>query len=165
MADWFECKVKYDKLDEYGKDQTVSESYVIDAVSFTEAESRLVKLLETEITSNFIVAGISKLKVSEIVPSDGADYWYKTKVAFVDIDEKSGKEKKTINQILVAANDFKQSLENLEKNLETLLIPYEITAINSTKIIDVVPYDAVEYEIESRNLTKLDPEDERYIAE
>ena len=106
MHNWFECKIKYEKMDEYGKEKPVSESYVVDALSFTEAESRLIKMLEGEIPDEFIVTGISKAKLDEIVPAEEADYWYKCKVILKDMDEKSGKEKKIQNQILVAADDF-----------------------------------------------------------
>ena len=39
MHNWFECKVTYEKMMENGL-QKVSEPYLVDALSFTEAEAR-----------------------------------------------------------------------------------------------------------------------------
>lgn len=166
MENWFECKVKYEQLDEYGKETPVSESYMIDALTFTEAESRLIKLVAGVIPSEFIVTGISKAKLSEVVPAESADYWYKCKVVFKDIDEKSGKEKSSANQILVAADDFKSALQNLEKSLEGTLVPWEIQQMALTKVADVFPYNSEEKELEGRTpLSALSDDDRTYIDE
>lgn len=164
MENWFECKVKYDQLDEYGKESPVSESYMIDALTFTEAESRLIKLVDGEIPSEFAVTGIAKAKLSEVVPSESTDYWYKCKVIFKDIDEKSGKEKSSANQILVAADDFNSALRNLEKSLEGTLIPWEVQQISLTKVADVFPYNSEEKELDGKvPLSELSHEDQDYI--
>ena len=72
MYNWFECKIKYEKMDEYGKEKPVSESYIVDALSFTEAENRLIKMLEGEIPDEFIVTGIAKEKPDDSGPQDSA---------------------------------------------------------------------------------------------
>ena len=141
MAGWYECKIKYETTDLYGKSKTVSELYLIDAVSFTEAETRLYKMLKDEINVDFIVSGIRPTKASEIVPSDSVDIkWYKAKVIY--IDEDSGKEKRTGLFMYVAGNNISEALEGLIKSLSTILIPYEIDSIGLTKIIDIFPYSA-----------------------
>ncbi len=161
MQNWFECKVKYDKVDEYGKEKPHSESYVIDALSFTEAESRLTKMVEGEIPPEFTIAGITKARLTEIYPQEDADYWYKSKVIFKDIDEKSGKEKSIQNQILVAGDNFQDALAHLEKNLEPVLVPWEIHQLSLTKIVDVLPYSVEENDETAQTLSS---EDESYIS-
>lgn len=164
MENWFECKVKYEKIDEFGKQAPVSESYMVDALSFTEAESRLFKLLEGEVPAEFIVIGIAKAKLNDVVPAENADYWYKCKVIYKDIDEKSGKEKSIGNQILVAAGDFNSALENLEKSLDTMLVPWEIHQISLTKVVDVFPYnDSDEGKVVATHVEPLSETDENYI--
>ncbi len=162
MQNWFECKVKYQKIDEYGKEKPHSESYVIDALSFTEAESRLNKMVEGEIPPEFVVAGITKAKLTEIYPQEDADYWYKSKVIFKDVDENSGKEKSIQNQILVAGDNFQDALAHLEKNLEPVLVPWEIHQLSLTKIVDVLPYSIDEEDSEKEELSL---EDKNYVSE
>lgn len=162
MQNWFECKIKYQKINEYGQEKPVAESYLVDALSFTEAESRLIKMLETELSEEFMVTGITKAKLEEVIPEEGADYWYKGKVVYKDIDEKSGKEKSTQHQVLVAANDFKSAFENMSRSQEQVLVPWEIHQLSLTKIVDVLPYEVEESE-QNKNNEELSREDETYI--
>ena len=148
MTTWFECKLKYDMTDEYGKSKSVSEGYLVDAVSFTEAEARVHKILTDEIPYSFIVSGIRKAKIDEIVFSDLEDIkWYKSRVVYVDVDEKSGKEKKTGHVIYVAGTDLTEALSNLKDSQSTLMIQWDIDSIGVTRVLDVFPYTESEREI------------------
>ncbi|SKB59333.1 DUF4494 domain-containing protein [Alkalitalea saponilacus] len=141
MHTWFECKVKYIKIDETtGKEKKVSEPYLVDAVSFTEAESRIHKELEQMIRGEFHVTNIRKADYSDIFPNDNADRWYKCKVAYVSIDENAGKEKKVSSQMLVMGNDLKEAYENLMDSLSGMTVDFEVTAIVESPIMDVFPY-------------------------
>ncbi|MFA9370558.1 MAG: DUF4494 domain-containing protein [Labilibaculum antarcticum] len=138
---WFECKVKYVKIDEVsGKERKVSETYLVDAVSFTEAEARIHKELEQMIGGEFNVTNISKSNVSELYPNENGDRWFKAKVSFVDVDEASGKEKKATQYMLTQANNVKQAYEFLEESLSTMIVPYEIPAVSESALMDVFPY-------------------------
>jgi hypothetical protein len=138
---WFECKVKFVKIDEVsGKEKKVSESYLVDAVSFTEAEARIHKELEQMISGDFNVTNISKSNVTELYPNENGDRWFKAKVSFVDVDEASGKEKKATQYMLTQANNVKQAYEFLEECLSTMIVPYEIPAISESPLMDVFPY-------------------------
>jgi hypothetical protein len=151
MATWFECKIKYESNDEYGKTKSVNESYLIDAVTFTDAEARLHKLLDEEIPFSFLVAGIKMAKVDEIVTSDIADCkWYKSRVIYCDVDEKSGKEKKTGHVIYVAGTDLTEALENLKQSQSSLMIAWEVDSISTSKILDIFPYTESERELKSK---------------
>lgn len=162
MQNWFECKIKYQKINEYGQEKPLAESYLIDALSFTEAESRLIKMLETELSEEFMVTGITKAKLEEVIPQENTDYWYKCKVIYKDIDEKSGKEKATQHQVLVAADDFKSAFENVTKSQEQVLVPWEIHQISLTKIVDVIPYELDETNNQDGESSVYE-EDEKYI--
>lgn len=141
MNNWFECKIQYNKIDPAsGKEKTVKEPYLVDAVSFTEAESRILKLKEEELGDEFIVADLKKVNFSDIFNYDDSEQWYKSKVVFIDVDEKSGREKRTNNQMLVAAKTVKEAYERIEENLKEVLIPYEIVSITLSPIIEVFPY-------------------------
>jgi len=146
---WFECKVKYVKIDENGKEKKVTEPYLVDAVSFTEAEARIHTELEKMIHSDFIVTNISKSNISELFPNENGDRWFKAKTTFVTVDEESGKEKKSNNYMLVEANNVKDAYEFLTEGLSDMIVPFEIPSVVESPIMDVFPFfkDEVNEEI------------------
>ena len=141
-ANWFEAKVKYMKVNEDGREKNVNEAYLLDAMSYTEAESRILHEMESVIQGDYYISSLKKSNVTEVVPSEDEhdDRWYKAKVAIIDADEVSGKEKSTFQYYLVAASDIKRAMENLEKSLSTFVVPYEIASISDTSFMDVFPY-------------------------
>ncbi len=142
MNSWFECKVKYDKEIEGGLQKSVSEPYMVDALSFTEAESRILEEMRPFISGEFTVANIKRVKISELFFDESGDKWYKCKVNFITLDEKSGVEKRTASYMMVQAADFKSALENLLKGMKGTMADYEIASITETPIMDVLRYDA-----------------------
>ena len=106
MYNWFECKIRYEKLTENGITKKVTEPYLVDALSFTEAESRIIEEITPFISGEFTVADIKRANYSEIFPSDAEadDKWFKCKLYFITLDEKSGVEKKSATNILVQAS-------------------------------------------------------------
>jgi len=140
MQTWFECKVKYVKIDDDGRERKVSEVYLVDAVSFTDAETRIIQQMETMVRGEFMVDNIKKSNIVEIYPHENGEWWYKARIGIVTIDEKAGKEKKINNYFLVAADDLKQALQRLEDGLSYILVPYQTTSLAISTIVDVFPY-------------------------
>ena len=105
MHTWFECKIRYEKVMENGMNKKVTEPYLVDALSFTEAEARIIEEITPYISGEFTVSDIKRANYSELFPSeeDAADRWFKCKLFFITLDEKSGAEKKTSTQVLVQA--------------------------------------------------------------
>lgn len=137
MAQWFECKVRYDKLMENGMQKKVNEPYMVDALSFTEAEARIIEEVTPFISGDFSVSAVKRTNISEIFWDDSADKWYHVKVNFITIDEKSAIEKKTTSHILVAASDFKGALDNFMEGMKGTMADFEIASIAETTIMDV----------------------------
>lgn len=137
MSQWFECKISYDKTMENGAVKKVNEPYLVDALSFTEAEARIIEEQTPFISGNFSVSAVKRTKIAEIFWDDSADKWYLVKVAFITIDEKTAAEKKSVSQILVAASDFKGALENFTEGMKGTMADYEIVAIQETPLMDV----------------------------
>ncbi len=137
MANWFECKVRYDKMMENGAVKKVTEPYLVDALSFTEAEARIIEEQTPFISGEFNVSAVKRTKITEIFWDDSADKWYLVKVAFITIDEKSGVEKKQTSMILVAASDFKGALDNFMEGMKGSMADFEIVSITETPIMDV----------------------------
>jgi len=142
MSNLFECKVKYSKIDERsGKDKTVSEIYLFEALSFTEAEARVTKEIAEELgKSDFEIDKLSRIKIEEIHNYPTGDAWYKCHLKFIDVDEKSGKEKKIGYDFLVFADGTKQAQDRIEEKQKENLIPWEVTLVKVTSIVDIFPY-------------------------
>lgn len=140
MANWFECKVRYDKMMDNGMVKKVNEPYLIDALSFTEAEARIIKEQTPFISGEFSVSAVKRTKISEIFRDDAADKWYLAKAAFITIDEKTGAEKRSISHMLVAGSDFKDAYDNFMEGMKGTLGDFELVSLNETPIMDV--YDA-----------------------
>ena len=141
-ANWFEAKVKYVKVGEDGKEKKVSELYLLDAVSYTEAESRITEELRKMIKGNFNIVGLKKSNITELVESndENDDKWFRSTVAIIDADQISGKEKKSNQYFLVAGSDINSALSNLQKSLSTYVVPFEIPSVKDTNFVDVFPY-------------------------
>lgn len=122
---------------ENGAVKKVNEPYLVDALSFTEAEARIIEEQTPFISGNFSVSAVKRTKIAEIFWDDSADKWYLVKVAFITIDEKTAAEKKSVSQILVAAGDFKGALENFTEGMKGTMADYEIVAIQETPLMDV----------------------------
>ena len=135
MANWFECKVRYDKMMENGVVKKVTEPYLVDALSFTEAESRIIEEQTPFISGDFSVSAVKRTKISEIFWDDSADKWYLVKVAFVTIDEKTAVEKKTSTLILTAGNDLKGAYDNFMAGMEGTMADFEIQSIADRKSV------------------------------
>ena len=144
MNTWFECKVKYEKMGNDGKERMVSEPYLIDAVSFTEAESRIQKELEPYITGDFFLSSVKIANYSELIPNEDGDRWFKCKAAFISLDEEKGIEKRSNTYILVQANNVKEAYDNLTKALSDSISDFEIPSIQESPILDVFKYSGDE---------------------
>lgn len=155
IANWFEAKVKYVKINEDGRERKINEAYLLDAMSYTEAESRIMHEMESIISGDYYISNLKKSNITEICPSEDEndDRWYKAKVNIINFDEVSEKEKPTSQYHLVAAANIHKALENLEKSLSTLIVPYEIASITDTQFMDVFPYFSGEEEKEAESLT------------
>ena len=141
-ANWFECKIRYEKTVEDGTQKPVTEMYVVDALSFSEAEESITEEVSAYVSGSFDVKDIKKAAFGEIFFSDdsNADRWFKTKLQFIILDEKSGKEKKSSVNFLVQAGTFREALSNIEEGMKGTMQDYVISSINETLIMDVFEY-------------------------
>lgn len=139
---WFECKIKYDKTMENGFVKRVTEPYLVDALSFTEAEARILEEITPYMNGEFQVSAIKRANYSELFDEGDGECWYKCKVQFIMLDEKSGSEKKTSTLILVKAGDLREAERNLDEGMKGTLADYVIASVQETEIMDVFPYTA-----------------------
>ena len=132
MSNWFECKVRYDKLMEDGKQKKVNEPYLVDALSFTEAEARIIEEITPFISGDFSISAVKRTNFTEIFWNDAADKWYHVKVNFITIVEK-----KTTSHILVAANNFREALDSFMDGMKGTMADFEVNTIAETTIMNV----------------------------
>ena len=137
---WYECKVKYKKTHETGEQKVTTDTYLLDAVSYTEAEARITEEMKTYTEEDFRIMNIKVANFSEVHPFENSDRWFKSKVSLVALDEESGKERKTNIYLLVQANDIKEAFENTSQAMAETMGDYTIPSITESPILDVFPY-------------------------
>ena len=145
MAIWFECKIRYDKNMDDGKIKRVTETYMVDALTFTEAEKRFIEEMEPYMSGEYEVAGIRKARIAELMASNDAndDRWYRVKVAFITIDEKTEKEKRSSVNYLVQAGTLNGAVKNIDEVMGGTMNNYVIASVAETTIMDVFEYGKV----------------------
>ncbi len=144
LHSWFECKIRYEKTMENGMTKKITEPYIVDALSFTEAEARIIEEVTPFISGEYTVADIKRANFSEIMFADEekADRWFKCKLSFITLDEKSGNEKKTSSNVLVQAADLRDAVKKLDVGMKGNMADYIISSMAETAIMDVYPYQA-----------------------
>ena len=142
MHNWFETTVKFEKTAEEGKIVKVSQKNLVDALSFTEAEARIIKEMQPFISGEFRVAGIVPKRINEIFYKENGDKWFRAKVNFITIDEEKGVERKSPTTMLVQACDIKEAREGLVEGMKGIMADYEVESITETKIVEVFKYEA-----------------------
>lgn len=137
MAQWIKTSVRFDKTMENGSIKKVTEPYLVDALSFTEAEARIIEEVTPYISGEFTVSAVNKSKVSEIFWDASGDRWYKVKAAFITINEKTSAEKRSKTVFMVQASDFKSAYDNFMQGMKGIMEDFEIIGITETAIMDV----------------------------
>lgn len=142
---WFECKIRYEKTLEDGSQKKVTELYTVDALSFTEAEASIMEEMSAYISGEFEVRDIKKAAYGEVFFSEAesADRWYKTKLQFITIDDKTEKEKRSNVNYLVHAATLEQAVKNIDEVMGKTMIDYVIASIAETQIMDVFEHNKV----------------------
>ena len=142
QATWFECKVRYEKVMEDGLQKKVTEQYVVDALSFSEAEQRITEEMSAYISGEFEVTGVKKAQYKEVFFDDAemSDRYYKAKLQFITIDEKTEKEKRSNVTYLVQAATLDGAVTHINEVMGSTMIDYTKSNIAETKIMDVFEY-------------------------
>ena len=142
MGYWFECKIRYEKALENGAIKKVTEPYLVDAMSFTEAEARIIQEMSPFMNGEWSVADIKRANYSELFPceEEAADKWFKVKMVTTIIDEKKQVEKKVSTWKLVQASDLRDAVKKLDEAMKGSLADYELSQVAETAIMDVFFY-------------------------
>lgn len=147
MNYWFECKVSYERQADSMGMKKVSESYLVDALSFTEAEKRIIKEVRPFVSVGELeVVNIRRARIAELFLNDEAedDRYFRAKVNFITVDEKSGSEKKTSATMIVKSDSLPNAVTELKAQLDSQMASYEIAAVTDMQILDVFQYAAPE---------------------
>ena len=134
---YYEATVKYRKTSGEGIQKVVSENYLVEGYSFTEAEANIIKEMQQYISEEFRVTNIKLTNYAEVIPSADGDRWFKAKVTLLSYNEETGREQKTNTYLLVQANDAKDAYENTAKSMQTTMGDWVIPAVSETKLMDV----------------------------
>ena len=141
-AMWFECKIRYEKIMEDGLPKKINEVYVVDALSFSEAEERIIEEMSSYILGEIEIVDVKIAPYREVFFADDnlADQWFKAKLSFITIDERTDKEKRTSMMYLVNAGNISSAINNIGEVMSGTMIDYVTTSISATKIFDVFEY-------------------------
>lgn len=140
MKNWYVCAIKFDKTLENGVTKKVTEKYLVDALSFTEAEQRIIEEMTPYIVGEFEVRAVSRENISEIFNKEGSDLWFKAKINFISIDEKSGMEKKSKSTVYVNADSLQNAVINIMDGMKNTMSDWELFSITETAIVDMYNY-------------------------
>lgn len=145
---WFECKVRYDKTMENGQQKKVTETYIVSALSFTEAEARIVEEMKPFVSGEFSVKNIRRANYKEVFFSmnANADKWFACQLEFVSIDERSAKEKKTKFNVLIQSESLNDTVEKLALIIKESIVDYNALSIKETPIVEVFNFGSNEYD-------------------
>ncbi|MFC2109229.1 DUF4494 domain-containing protein [Bacteroidota bacterium] len=167
---WYECKIKYSRIDEDDRTKTFNQPYLFDAMSFTEAEARVTEEMKQYISTEFRITNIKVANFAEICPNENGDRWFKCKLSCITLDEEKGTERRSNSYILVQANDVKDAYDVLSASLTDTISNFEIPSVTESPILDVFPYFSGEEEAPlndevPENFSPLETEDEIELEE
>lgn len=144
MRTWFLCKVKYAKENEEGLLKSITEHYLVDAVSFTEAEAILYDRLGSQIRGDFQITHESKSNIVDVFFYEDSDIWHKCKITYIVADGDKGKEKKVVQYMIVTAEDVRQAYDRIQESLSNMLVSFRVPEITESPIVEVFPYEKEE---------------------
>ena len=139
MSEWFQAKVKFLRQMDNGLIKQITEQYLVDALSFTETESRVMQEVG-EGMREVTMMSVARSNIKEVVFYGDTDLWWKVKVTYSLMDEETEKEKKVTTYLLVNSNDLKEAYYRTEEHLREMLVPFQIPKIEESPIIDVYQY-------------------------
>lgn len=151
-ANWFEAKVKLTRLDEYGREKKVVETYLVDAVSYTEAEARMVEEMDVIASGDFHITGLKPSRISEVLEPCGIEggKWFLGFVDIIDTITPAGKEKRVRKRILVPGRNIDEALDNLRKETDVYLVPAEIAGVRDSAVAAIfIEEQGIRHEMDS----------------
>lgn len=161
MRTWFACKVKYAKENEEGLLKSITEQYLVDAVSFTEAEAILYDRLASQIRGDFQVTAVGKSNIVGVFYYEDADIWHKAKETYLIADADSGKEKLVTQYMIVTAEDVRQACDRIIESLSNMLVSFRVPKVEETLVVEVFPYEKSDDEEQlPSNFKPINPHDD-----
>ncbi len=137
MTNYFECRVSYDKTLESGAIKQVTESYLVEAMSFTEAEARITQQMQPYMSGDFTVSAVNRRKYEDVLLDPQCDRLYHVKIVFITIDEKTAAEKRKPSYMLVQSVDIDHALRKVEFCMASCVTDYDIVSVSESRILDV----------------------------
>lgn len=154
MITWFTVKVKYTKEFQDGQIKRVSEPYLVDAPSFTEAEAKIYDELGSSVRGEFLITNIAKTEIADIFQYDDSDQWYKCKITYTSENADNGEEKKINQFFLITARNVKEAYERLHENLKPLMSAFEVVSIATSPIVEIFPHTGEERETDNTSYSE-----------
>ena len=131
---WYERKVKYIN----SLQKKVTETYLVDSISFTEAEARTIEFVSPYMSedSELEVVGLKQTNIKEVISNSEGDKWFVCNFVF-HLMEDNGKDKQTKYSIMVQANTIDEGKKSAERLMSGSMQDWEMKSITETKIVDI----------------------------
>lgn len=155
MLTLFECRVRYTKRDEFsGKEKRVTEPYLFDALTYTEAENRVAETMSQYISGDFQLVSVRKTRYADIITSEDGDRWFNVRVSFLIVDEDTGKEKRLKQLILTQASNIKDAIDKTVEGLNGNTPDFEVHQAAETMIMDYFPLFDKDEELKDKEISR-----------
>ena len=138
---YIQTTAAYQKVDETGKVKKAREQYLVDALSNTEAIAVTIDRLTPYVSGELNVSASKTTKICEVFGAPDSDKFYTAKVAFTTIDERSGKEKRTVSQWLIGGTDFNDAYETVLREFNKSMADCELVSLTESKIVEYYPHN------------------------
>ena len=132
--EFFEIKVNYTRQTGEDNPASVSETYLVQGVTPSSVEERIMEELKPFISGECDVPSIRNRKFYDIIPSGNVEDWYESKVEMITIED-NGNEKRKAVTILVEAKSIQKAVSVLSESLHN--IDCEIVSVKKSKILEV----------------------------
>jgi hypothetical protein len=137
MKTWYKAKVAYSKEDEQGRARNVTEEYLMDALSFTEAEAKIHEEMKARVMGSFQVKAITKSRITDVFEYDDSDVFYQCKLVYMISDADSGREKKEVNLMLIHAHNVQEAYERVHDQMNNLLVTFSVPEVKESLVLEV----------------------------
>ena len=139
---YYEVKIKHPEVNEVGKEKCVTRTFLIDSMSFTEAEAQMIEHAKVY-ASDYEVISIARSKVNEVIENDiGSDEmkFFNVTVAYFE-EADSGKRKNHKHYYLVESQNPDGAISIIQGEWKESVLDWDIIMVKESPIVEVVDHE------------------------
>lgn len=140
----FETQIRYDRINARGVQDTCTETYLVEALSFSQAEASITIEMQPYITGDLDIPAIKRISVADIIDrhNSDADKYFRAKLTYITINERTMKEKRQSFDYIVRANDIDSAHAAVVAYMKQSPQDYVIAKLEETRIVELISHTA-----------------------